>query len=260
MLSRIRASLNDLTPAERRVAETILANPQATIGWSLADAARFAGVSEPSVIRFCRRLGFGGYPDFRITFAQAVALIKHSDRPAFGPTEDPIKASILDNCNRAIAAINDLELDIDSVAIGRAVEILVTARRVELYGHGGSGFLAGEAQHRLAYLGISSVAYSDPGLQMFSALALGPQDAVFALSFTGVTTHLMPNLEIARNAGASIISMCPTGSAIAQMADVNIAINAYRQRKGAGLLPSERVTMYVMLDAVMGLVGNRKAQ
>lgn len=260
MLSKIRASLNQLTPAERRVAETILANPQATIGWSLADAARFSGVSEPSVIRFCRRMGFDGYPDFRLKFAQAVALIKQHDPEPFAATDDPIKASMLASCQRAIAAINDLELDIDSTAIGRAVDIVVGARRVELYGHGGSGFLAGEAQHRLAYLGIASVAYSDPGLQMFSALALGPQDAVFALSYTGVTTHLMPNLEIARNAGASIISMCPTGSPIAKMADVNIAINAYRHRKGGGLLPSERVSMYVLLDAVMGLVGTRKEQ
>lgn len=260
MLAHIRSSLNDMTPAERRAAETILANPQATIGWSLADAARFAGVSEPSIIRFCRRLGFGGYPDFRLKFAQAVALIKQDDYVPPESSDDPIKASILDNCHRAIAAINDLTLDIDSAAVASAVDILATARRVEIYGHGGSGFLAGEAQHRLAFLGIASVAYSDPALQMFSAMALGPQDAVIALSFTGVTTHLMPNLEIARNAGARIISMCPTGSAIAKMADINIAINAYRQKKSPGLLPSERVSMYVMLDALTGLVGARKGK
>ncbi|WP_432283948.1 MurR/RpiR family transcriptional regulator [Aminobacter sp. BA135] len=258
MLGQIRASLNDMTPAERRAAETILGNPQATIGWSLADAARFSGVSEPSIIRFCRRLGFDGYSDFRLKFAQAVALIRQDDQALAEAADDPVKASILDNCNRAIAAINDLALDIDSAAVARAVDILLKSRRVDIYGHGGSGFLAGEGQHRLAHLGIASVAYSDPALQMFSALALAPGDTIIALSFSGVTTHLMPNLEIARNAGAKIISLTPTGSPIARMADVNIAINAYRQKKGAGFLPSERVSMYVMFDALIGLISAQK--
>lgn len=257
MLSKIRASLNELTPAERRVAETILANPQATVAWTLAEAARFAGVSEPSVIRFCRSLGFNGYPDFRIRLAQAVALIKQSDTGPVEDVDDPIKARILDNCNRAIAAIHDLSVDIDSAAVAQALTVIRAASRVDIYGHGGSGFLAGEAQHRLAHLGFASVAYTDPALQMFSAMALGPTDAVFALSFTGVTTHMMPNLEIARSAGAKIISMCPNGSAIAEMADINIAVNAYRQRRSEGLLPSERSSMYVMLGAFMDLVGTR---
>lgn len=258
MLAHIRASLNEMTPAERRAAETILGNPQATIGWSLADAARFSGVSEPSIIRFCRRLGFDGYSDFRLKFAQAVALIRQDDQPLLGATDDPVTSSILDNCNRAIASINDLARDIDSAAVSKAVDILLKSRRVELYGHGGSGFLAGEAQHRLAHLGIASVAYSDPALQMFSAMALRQEDTVMALSFSGVTTHMMPNLEIARNAGARIIALTPTGSPIAKMADVNIAINAYRQKKIAGFIPSERVSMYVMLDALIGLISAQR--
>jgi RpiR family carbohydrate utilization transcriptional regulator len=254
MLEQIRGSLNQFTLAERKVAETFLKNPQATIGWSISDAARFSNVSEPSIIRFCRRLGFEGFPDFRIKFAQALAVLKHDDREKRPASEDPVTAAILENCERAIVSINDLRMDIDTKAITRAVEIFTSTRRIDVYGHGGSGFLALEAQHRMAFLGIPSVAYSDPALQMISALALGPGDTVFALSFSGVTTHLLPNLELAKNAGASIISLSPSGSAIAQMADVNIALNAYRSSTAVSFLPNERVSMYVMLDALMSLV------
>lgn len=257
MLALIRSSLNDMSPSERKVAETVLANPQAAIAWSLADAARMADVSEPSIMRFCRRLGFEGYSDFRIKFAQAIALLEHSERPIVDDTDDPIRYRITDNCNKAIAAIRDLALDIDSLSIRRAVELIAAARRIDIYGHGGSGFLAGEAQHRLANLGLASINYSDPSLQMFAAMALRPQDVVLAFSFSGVTTYMLPNLEIARGAGAQIVSLAPSGSPIAKAAHVNIAINAYRQKTAPVFMPNERLTMHVMLDSIIDLVSDQ---
>ena len=256
MLAKIRACLTTLTPSERRVAETVLAHPQAAIAWSIADAAQFSSVSEPSVMRFCRRLGFMGYSEFRLSLAQAVALIRHNEshgdlHPAEG---DPIRAEVIENCNRAIASIRDLSGDIDSATLLRAVEYLRGARRIDLYGHGGSGFLAGEAQHRFSALGLSAMAYSDPALQMFSAVSLSPRDCVMVFSFSGITTHPLPNLDIAKNAGAKVLSMAPTGSPIAKLADVNIAVNAYRAKQDSGFLPSERVSMYVMIDVLANLL------
>lgn len=259
MLAAIRSSLNEMSPSERKVGETVLANPQAAIAWSIADAARFSGVSEPSIMRFCRRMGFDGYSHFRLKFAQAVALLEKSERPIADDGDDPIRSRVIENCNKAISAINDLILDVESHSITAAAERLATSHRIDVYGHGGSGFLAGEAQHRLAYLGLSSVAYSDPSLQMFSAMALQPQDSVLAFSFSGITTHMLPNLEIARGAGATIISLAPSGSPIAKAANINIAINAYRLKKSPVFLPNERLTMYVMLDALLEFVSEKRA-
>lgn len=256
MLTKIRTGLTAMTPSERRVAETILVNPEAAIAWSIADAARLSGVSEPSVMRFCRRLGFEGYSDFRLTLAQAVALHRPPEAVDVAAEDDgdPIRAAIRENCNRAIAGIHDLARDTDTAAVAEAVAILRAARRIELYGHGGSGFLAADMQHRLSYLGHAAVAYSDPALQMFSAMSLTAADCVMVFSFTGVTTHAMPNIDIARNAGAKIIAMAPAGSPLAKSADVNVAVNAYRQKQTQGFLQSERVTMYVLIDAMATLL------
>ncbi len=256
MLARIRASLSTMTPAERRAGETFLANPQATIGWSLADAAAMSQVSEPSVLRFCRRLGFDGYSDFRIGFAQAVALMEKPD-PQHPPEGDPIRAAVQESCAQTIATVNDVMADVEPEAVAAAVEILRQARRIDVYGHGASGFMAGEAQNRFAYLGLASAAYSDPALQMFSSVSLGPRDCVLALSFSGVTTHLMPNLETARSAGARVIALAPSGSPIARLADVTVAVNAYRQKKTPQLLSNERVAMFIMLDVIVRLLGER---
>jgi len=254
ILEQIRGSLSHFTPAERRVGEAILANPHATVTWSITDAARICKVSEPSITRFCRRLGFDGFPNFRLNFAQDIAILTRDEKPLAPKSDDPITSALFDNCERAIASITDLRMDIDADAVRHAVEILTAARRIDVYGYGGSGFLASEAQHRMAFLGIPSVAYADPTLQMVSAPALTGKDAVFALSFSGVTSYLIGNLELARNAGARIVTMSPVGSTVAQMADVNVAINAYRSSTAFNFLPTERVSMYVMLDALLGLV------
>ena len=255
MLQRIRSGLTAMTASGRKVAETVLANPEAAMAWSIADTARMSGVSEPSVMRFCRHLGFEGYSDFRLSLAQAVAL--HRPPPGLADPanqSDPALAALQENADRAIAAIHDLMRDIDPQALHKAVAILRSARRIELYGHGGSGFLAHDMQHRLSYLGHAAVAYSDPALQMFAAVSLTPADCVMVFSFTGITTHAIPNLDIARNAGAKILALAPAGSPIARMADVTIAVNAYRQKQTAGFLQSERVAMYVMIDAIAQLL------
>ena len=257
MLAQIRAMLNEMSASERKVAETVLGNVQAVISWSLADAAKVAGVSEPTVIRFCRRLGVDGYADFRLRFAQAIVLLGKSREPRSEQDQNPARSMLAEVSNRSVAAINDLAQDFDEVAVAQAIALLAAARRIDVYGHGGSGFLAGETQIRLARMGLSSTAYADPALQMFSSLSLGSADVVLALSFSGVTTYLMPNIEVARTAGAKVISISPTGSPVALASDVNVPINGYRHTATARFVTSERVALSVMVDVLMNLLSDQ---
>ncbi|MBD9649986.1 SIS domain-containing protein [Ensifer sp. ENS09] len=116
--------------------------------------------------------------------------------------------------------------DLDLETLRRVVELLARARRIDVYGYGGSGFLAGETQHCLASLGVASVAYSDPTLQMVSAPRLTAEDVLFVLSFSGRTSYLISNMEIAKKAGARIVSISAGGSVVASLADENINLNA----------------------------------
>lgn len=253
MLDRIRQSLASFTPAERRVAEAVLDTPSTAITWSIADAARIAKVSEPSIIRFCRRLDCDGFPDFRLKLAQQLA--KHqSAQAAKAPRaqgDDPLAGMVDDIFLRAGQAIEEARRDLDLDALRAAVVLLRQARRVDIYGYGSSGFMASEAQHRLAGLAIPAVAYSDPTLQMHSAPLLGPRDLLFVLSFSGLTSYLISNIEIARKAGAPVLAISPKGSIVASLADVNLNLNAYRQSSGRMAVPTGRVApMYVLLDTV----------
>lgn len=253
MLDLIRQSLAQFTPAERRIAEAILDTPSPAITWSISDAARIANVSEPSVIRFCRRLDCDGFPDFRLKLAQQLAV---RQAPA-GPAEaggDPFTGLVDDIFNRATESLREARHDLDLDGLRRAVAMLAQARRIDIYGYGGSGFLASEAQHRLASLGMASVAYSDPTLQMVSAPRLTAADVLFVLSFSGRTSYLIANMEIARKAGARILSISPGGSVVASLADENINLNAYRTSSQPLIVLTGRAPMYVMLDVLFALL------
>lgn len=253
MLDLIRQSLASFTAAERRIAEAILDTPTTAVTWSISDAARIAGVSEPSITRFCRRLNCEGFPDFRLKLAQQIAVDQRT-APRNVENGDPYAGIVDDIFNRAVASIGEARLDLDLDVLKAAVALLAGARRVDVYGYGGSGFLAGEAQHRLASLGIASVAYSDPTLQMISAPRLTPKDALFALSFTGGTSYLIANLEIARKTGTRILAISPGNSVVASLADVNINLNAYRQSMGRLAMPIGRAPMYILLDVLFELL------
>jgi RpiR family carbohydrate utilization transcriptional regulator len=253
MLDIIRQSLSTFTPSERRIAEAILDNPSTAITWSISDTARIARVSEPSVVRFCRRLDCEGFPDFRLKLAQQLA-VQQQPGPALAGGGDPFVETLDDIFNRAAKAIHEARVDTDVAALRAAVAILASARRVDVYGYGGSGFLAAEAQHRMASLGIASVAYADPTLQMVSAPRLTPSDAVLALSFSGLTSYLISNLEIARKAGARIVTISPAHSVVANLAEINITLNAHRLSAAAAMVPTGRAPMYVMLDALFALL------
>jgi glucokinase len=60
LLSQIQRTRESLSPAERRVADHVLAHPRSALGDPIAEIARAAQVSQPTVIRFCRTLGCEG--------------------------------------------------------------------------------------------------------------------------------------------------------------------------------------------------------
>ncbi|MDX3977670.1 MurR/RpiR family transcriptional regulator [Shinella sp.] len=256
MLDLIRQSLAQFTPAERRIAEAILDTPSTAITWSITDAARIAKVSEPSIIRFCRRLDCDGFPDFRLRLAQQLAVRQAPASPAESGG-DPFTGLVDDIFNRAAESLREARHDLDLETLHRAIDLLANARRIDVYGYGGSGFLAAEAQHRLASLGVASVAYSDPTLQMVSAPRLTSRDLLFVLSFSGRTSYLIANMEIAKKAGARILSIAPGGSVVASLADENINLNAYRASTHPLIVPTGRAPMYVMLDIIFALLARK---
>ena len=218
MLDRIKASLPSLAPAEQRVGRLVLGDPRAFASLPVTELAERAHVSKPTVVRFCRSMGYDGLSDFKLKLAGSVSEgvpFIHRSVDADDKTAD-VLVKVIDN---TVAAFLKYRNDASASAIERAAEALAathgSGRRIEFYGAGNSGIVAQDAQHKFFRLGLNTIAYSDGHMQVMSATLLGPGDCVVVISNSGRTRDLMDASEIARRNGATIIVITATGSPLA---------------------------------------------
>lgn len=226
MLDRIKASMPSLAPAEQRVAKLVLQDPRSFASLPVSELAERAHVSKPTVVRFCRSMGYDGLSDFKLklagTVSEGVPFI-HRSVDADDKTSD-VMVKLIDN---TVAAFLKYRNDASHHAIERAVDALMATGkgkgRIEFYGAGNSGIVAQDAQHKFFRLGINAVAYSDGHMQVMGASLLGPGDCLVIVSNSGRTRDLMDAADIARRHGATVITITTSGSPLAQAGHIHLA-------------------------------------
>lgn len=226
MLDRIKASLTSLAPAEQRVGTLVLGDPRAFANLPVSELALRAGVSKPTVVRFCRSMGYDGLSDFKLKLAGSVSEgvpFIHRSVDADDKTSD-VLVKVIDN---TVAAFLKYRNDASTTALEKAVVALAathkTGRRVEFFGVGNSGIVAQDAQHKFFRLGITSIAYSDGHMQVMSASLMGPGDCVVVISNSGRTRDLMDAADIARKNGATTIVITASGSPLAAAGHIHLS-------------------------------------
>ena len=218
MLDRVLAALPALPPAEQRVAKLVLADARSFASLPVGELAERSHVSKPTVIRFCRSVGYGGLADFKLKLAGAVnegvpfvhRAVDEDDKAA------DIVVKVIDN---AVSALLKYRNNAASHAFERAIEALASAcrngRRIEFYGVGNSGIVAQDAQHKFFRLGVAASAVSDGHVQVMSATMLQAGDCAVIISNSGRSRDLLDAAEIARRKGATTIIITARGSPLA---------------------------------------------
>jgi RpiR family carbohydrate utilization transcriptional regulator len=224
LLDSIRTQLDSLSKSERKVALAVLDHPGQTVSQNITALAKSAQVSEPTVVRFCRTLGYDGWHEFKLKLAQglALALPGLNEQPA----QDDLAADLVNKiCSRSINTLLDLRNNLDPEAIQKALDILAKANKIEFYGQGTSGIVAADAQHKFFRSGVPTVAYADPHIHSIAAALLRPGDAVVAISQRGNSPALVRSIKLARRGGADVIVLAPSGTPLADLATVLIPID-----------------------------------
>ncbi len=226
MLDRIKASLSSLAPAEQRVGKLVLADPRAFANLPVSELADRSHVSKPTVVRFCRSMGYDGLSDFKLKLAGSVSEgVPFIHRSV--DMDDKVGDVLVKVIDNTVAAFLKYRNDASSFAIEKASEALTETYkqkgRIEFFGVGNSGIVAQDAQHKFFRLGITSIAYSDGHMQVMSASTLGPGDCVVVISNSGRTRDLMDATDIARKNGATTIVITASGSPLASAGHVHLS-------------------------------------
>jgi len=194
------------------------------VGANITALAKTAQVSEPTVVRFCRTLGYDGWHEFKLKLAQGLALAMPGMNEQ--PAQDDLASDLINKiCSRSINTLLDLRNNLNAEPVQKALDILSRAKKIEFYGQGTSGIVAADAQHKFFRSGVPTVAYSDPAIHSISAALLREGDAVVAISQRGNNPALVRSAKLAREGGAEVIVLAPSGTLLSEQASVLIPID-----------------------------------
>lgn len=206
---RIRSAYAALRPSEQKAADFFLNHPEQLTQLSIAELAECAQVSQPTIIRFVRALGFDGYRSFKY------ALLKeNSVRPAFEhlggfdlkPWEK-LRDLPLKTVHVAGGLLDDMLKSLSAEKLEKTAQILASARTIDIFGVENSVTPASDLLTKLTFLGLNCKMYTDAYLQQISAAHLTGSDAVVAFSHSGCSIDTVKALRQARKAGAATIAV-----------------------------------------------------
>ncbi|WP_431224366.1 SIS domain-containing protein [Serratia sp. L9] len=220
--ARIKMSLSQLNPTERKIVEWLIAKGNISEKTSLREVACALNVSEPLLVKVAKKIGFSGFRELRSS------LISYFDSLPFEKEEEVTEHDSLDTVldkvfSSSIQALKEARSVAESRTIGNAAKLIFSARRVIIFGVGGSASVGEDFEHKLLRLGIISHSYSDFHLMLMAASQLNEHDVVIAISQTGVTQEILNAVNTARAHKAKIICITNNdGSPLSQCSDMSI--------------------------------------
>ena len=256
---RARGLLPSLSPAEQRVARVIIDEAATASRLTISDLAERAKSSETTVIRFCRAMGFGGYSELRLTLAAEAGRAVDGGEPIGGDiSETDDLAQVVKKIAFADArAVEETAVQIDIAVLEQVVDLVVAARRVDIYGVGASAFVAGDFQQKLHRIGRVAYAWSDIHVALTSAALLDDRDVAFGISHTGTTTDTIEAFTEAGRRGARTVALTNfPKSPIARAADHVLTTAARETTFRSGAMAS-RLAQLTVVDCVFVGVAQR---
>lgn len=257
MLVGIRAVLPSLNEQEQKVGQYVLDHPEEVVHLSMAELAELSRSSDATVFRFCKKVIGGGYQEFKIRLAQELGASHPSSYVRVGP-EDSLVAAARKIVAADVKALEDTLAVLDPDRLHQAVEALLVARRVHVYGSGGAAIAATEMEYKLIRVGIPAVAHTDAKMQLISASLLEADDVAVGISHSGESPEVLRAMEVARHAGATLLAITnhPT-SALGQM--VNVVLLTAAQEGLARSYPlGTRVAQVALIDILYGCLAQRR--
>lgn len=251
-LSVIKQRLPSMTPVEKKIALCILDAPQVVINETITHLAKRAGTSSGSVANFAASMGYGGFSDMKIQIAQSLDQVQ---APAFDGVDagDDPRAAMHKIISAAGAAFRDT-FDAMGGELFQAAQLLMNARRIEIYASGSSLPVGQDVHYRLMRLGLNAVILPDPLLACMSASQLTGSDVVIAVSHTGRTKNTLSPVEMAKHCGAKILAMTSfPASPLAVLSDVclvSVSGEAVEYREAV----ISRLTQLVITDSLCAYI------
>lgn len=248
MLATISRVLPDLSPSEKRVGRWILSHPKEAANATLARLASECETSEPTVVRFCRRVGLGGFRELAIRLTEALsspAAYVHRDVSADDSTSD----AVIKVMDASIQSLIEMRSQLSAMPIDDAVSAMKGARQIAFAGLGASGHVARDACHKFFRLGIPCISLHDTTMILQFAAIAESNDVLVLLSHTGRWQDFARAASLARGRGATVIALTNPDSQVAAEAGLLFPCRVIEDTSVYTPM-SSRLAQLALLDAI----------
>ncbi|SKC36838.1 MurR/RpiR family transcriptional regulator [Maledivibacter halophilus] len=256
---KINESKQNFTQTEVKLSEYILSNVQEISNLSVQNLAELSNTSPATVIRFCKKLGYSGFQDFKIDLIKYTTNKEKSNLNVYEDitTKDNINQVMQKLSFQNIKVIEDTIKLLDGEAIQKAIDCIEQAERTYIYGVGASGLVAKDFQYKLMRIKKTVISYSDTHTQLALSANMEKGDVAIGISYSGRTLETYKAIEKANERGATTISITKYGkSPLSDIADINIYVAGGEQNIRVGAITS-RIAQLTAIDVIfVGLAKN----
>lgn len=251
-LLMLRQALPGLSTTDSRIARAVIDNPT-ILDRTITEVATLCGTTPGTVARFCQKLGFSGYREFRIEVAAAAGR-EQAQRDRFQVDDGEINRAdsaedvVAKIAYQEVQAIEETAKALDLETLDKVVTAIVASTRLDVYGFGSSGLTAQDLQQKLYRIGLPATSFADMHLAWASAALQRPGGVAIAISHSGLTSETSNALKIARAAGATTVGITNfADSPLAEHCDFVLTTQARENRYRAGAM-SSRIAQLALVD------------
>ena len=209
-LIKIRSIREEMSANEKKLADYILSNAALLRDYSSLQLAKAVGVSQSSVVKFCQKLGYKGYPDLKLAISEAVAksTTEKKIRPKYFANSklNTVSEQLLHGKLDAVTATIELNPEASFIAASKAIK---SAKKVQILGTAIARFSADYFATSLIHHGKVAYASDDPIYRLQFLKSLGKKDVLILLSTADELALSISLLNDLRTAGVQIIQICP---------------------------------------------------
>ena len=248
IIHKIRSLYSAMGPAEKRIADYILADTQGIIGYSVTELAEKCGCGDATVVRFSRRIGFDGFQALKIGIAGEIGSTS-----SIG-TEIKKDDSCFEKFKKRITDISlslqSTESVLDEQTLEKAAKTIMNARRIAVFGLGNSAAIAMDAAHKFLRLGLDAQSCTDNHMQAIIASHLDRKSVAIGISHSGSSKDIVDALRLSKIGGATTICVTNFGSSpIVEASDISIFTKS-EETKHSILGMSSRIAQLTIFDAI----------
>mgnify|MGYP000856493533 CR=1 FL=1 len=231
VLGVICSAYDSFFEAEKKIADYIMEHKEQAVDMTVGELAKASGTSDATVSRFCRRCGFKGFQNLKLTLAREILEEEHQSQEVTNDIDrTDLEQSLKNILANKIAELTETIKMMDIKNLEVILDKLEHARMVQLAAVGNTIPVALDGAFKLNQLGIPAVAGDIWEAQAAYAFNLGPEDVVLMISNSGNSRRLEILAEGAKENGTTVILITNNPeSRLAQVADYRI-ITATREK------------------------------